>query len=96
MHRQVTRMIRHMAASQQEMANILEANRHVAVRMAQLVHDIPPDNPSFQDIESLTEHSLHVSKSIAVYLSGLADLEEALAEHMALIVKIVEIPDDEE
>ncbi|PUA35768.1 nucleoside-diphosphate sugar epimerase [Paenibacillus elgii] len=96
MHRQVTRMIRHMAASQQEMANILEANRHVAVFMAHLFHDIPPDNPSFQDIESLTEHSLNVSKSIAVYLSGLADLEEALAGHMALMVKIVEIPDDEE
>ncbi len=96
MHRQVTSMIRHMAESQQEMANILEANRHVAVRMAQLVHDIPPDNPSFQDIESLTEHSLNVSKSVAIYLSGLADLEEALAEHLALIVKIVDIPDDEE
>ncbi|MFB6366734.1 nucleoside-diphosphate sugar epimerase [Paenibacillus elgii] len=96
MHRQVTSMIRNMAASQQQMANILEAKRHVAVRMAQLVHDIPPDNPSFQDIESLTEHSLNVSKSIAMYLSGLADLEEALAEQMAVIVKIVEIPDDEE
>ncbi|MCZ8519161.1 MULTISPECIES: nucleoside-diphosphate sugar epimerase [Paenibacillus] len=96
MHKQVTQIVKHMASSQQEMANILEAKRHVAVRMAQLTHSIPPQNPGFEGIEALTEHSLGVAKNLAAYLSSLAELEEALAEHIAVITKLVEIPEDEE
>ncbi|UUZ84317.1 hypothetical protein LJK88_11775 [Paenibacillus sp. P26] len=96
MHRQVTDMIRHMASSQQEMANIIEAKRQIAVRMSQLIRDIPPQNPAFEDIETLTQHSMAIAKSIAVYLSSLADFEEALADNLTVVFKEVEIPEDEE
>ncbi|MCR8629687.1 MULTISPECIES: nucleoside-diphosphate sugar epimerase [Paenibacillus] len=96
MQRQVTNIIKHMADSQQEMAKILEAKRHIAVRMAQIVHDIPELNPSFDDIDMLTENSMNVSKNIAAYLSSLADLEDALADNLAFVMKEVDIPDGEE
>lgn len=96
MQRQITNIIKHMADSQHEMAKILEAKRHIAVRMAQIVHDIPELNPSFDDIDVLTENSMNVSKNIAAYLNSLADLSDALADNLAFVMKEVEIPDGEE
>ncbi|OXM83489.1 nucleoside-diphosphate sugar epimerase [Paenibacillus rigui] len=96
MHRQVTKIIEHMAASQQEMAKILEAKRHIAVRMSQLFQAIPERNPSFGDIDELTESSMAVTKNVAAYLSSLADLEDALADNLTIVMKEVEIPEGEE
>lgn len=96
MHQQVTSIIEHMASSHWEMTKILEAKRHVAVRMAQLVHEIPHENPTFGDIEGLMEKSLSVTKNIAAYLNSLADLSDAIADNLILIMKEVEIPDGEE
>jgi len=96
MQRQVTNLIKHMADSQQEMAKILEAKRHVAVRMAQIVRDIPERNPSFEDIEILTDHTINVSKNIAAYLNSLADLSDALADNLSVVMKEVDIPEGEE
>ncbi|MFH5182132.1 nucleoside-diphosphate sugar epimerase [Paenibacillus sp. TAB 01] len=96
MHRQVTKIIEYMAASQQEMANILEAKRLIATRMSQLMLEIPEKNPSFTDIEELAESSLSMTKNIAAYLSSLADLEDALADNLAVVMKEVNLPDGEE
>jgi methyl-accepting chemotaxis protein len=96
MHRQVTEIIKHMAASQQEIAKILEAKRHIAVRMAQLVHHIPERNPSFEDIDTLKEHSMNMTKNISAYLNSLADLADALADNLSFVMKEVDIQDGEE
>ncbi|MCZ8513581.1 nucleoside-diphosphate sugar epimerase [Paenibacillus filicis] len=96
MQRQISGMLEHMATSQLEMAKILEAKRQIAVRMAQLIHDIPPTNPAFNGIEALTEHSMSITKNIATYLSSLADFEDALADNLAVVFKQVQIPDEEE
>lgn len=96
MHRQVTNMVRSMAASQQEMARILEAERQIAVHMARMIHEIPAQNPGFEGVEELKEHSLAVTKNNAMYLGSLAELVDSLAEHLTVIVKLVEIPEDEE
>lgn len=96
MHQQVTNILEYMASSHWEMTKILESKRHVAVRMAHLVQDIPQENPSFGDIEVLTECSLNVTKNIASYLNSLADLSDAAADNLILIMKEVRIPDEEE
>ena len=96
MQHQVTRIIEHMARSQAEMASILEAERHVTVHMARLVHEIPAELPGFPGIDALTEHAMSVTKNVAAYLNSLADLEDALADQLAVIVKIVDIPEGEE
>ncbi|SDD29961.1 hypothetical protein SAMN02799630_02773 [Paenibacillus sp. UNCCL117] len=96
MHKQITTMMHHMATSQEEMVRILEAKRQVAVRMAQLVHDIPPQYPGFDGVEALTENAMNVTKNIAGYLSSLADLEEALADNLTFVLKEVQAPAGEE
>jgi hypothetical protein len=96
MQRKVTSIIEHMAASHMEIAKILEAKRHIAVRMSEIVHDVPERKPSFENIEILTESSLSITKNIAAYLNSLADLEDALADNLALVMKEVETPDNEE
>ncbi len=87
MEQQITSMIHYMAKSQEEMARIIEAKRHVAVRMAHLVCHIPDEHPDFAGVDGLSEHSLDVTKSITAYLNSLADLEEAITEQMSLVMK---------
>ncbi|WP_019532828.1 hypothetical protein [Paenibacillus ginsengihumi] len=94
--REITKMIENMAVSQTEMAKIIAAERHTAVHMAQLVHDIPPHNPGFGGIEELMGNSLAVTKNVAAYLNSLADLEDTLADHLSYLLKEVNIPEGEE
>jgi methyl-accepting chemotaxis protein len=84
---QITEMIHHMANSQEQMANIIEAKRHVAIHISLLNQQISQADPNMGEIESLMEHSLLVTKSITSYLNSLADLEDALSENLSCIMK---------
>jgi methyl-accepting chemotaxis protein len=84
---QITEMVHHMANSHEQMANIIEAKRHVAVHLSSLNHQISQADPNMGEIQSLMEHSLLVTKSITSYLNSLADLEDALAENLICIMK---------
>ncbi|GAA4841673.1 hypothetical protein GCM10023310_19450 [Paenibacillus vulneris] len=95
MQRQIDAIIDYMSISQLEMAKILDAERHIAVLAGQFIHDISHENPSFGDIESLTDHSLNVTKNIAAYLNSLADLTDALGDNLILVLKEVDSPDEE-
>ncbi|ALS23326.1 hypothetical protein [Paenibacillus naphthalenovorans] len=96
MHQQATSIIEHMASSHWEMSKILESERHVAVRMAELVHEIPEYNPTFDDIPALMEGSLLVTKNVAAYLNSLADLSDAIGDNLNLIMKEQRSSDGEE
>ncbi|TVY11842.1 nucleoside-diphosphate sugar epimerase [Paenibacillus cremeus] len=96
MQRQVTKIIEAMAASQWNMAKIIEANRHVTEHIAHMTIEIPHKNPSFGDIELLTDNALSVAKNVAAYLNSLADLEDAIGDNLSLVMKEVNVPDGEE
>ncbi|MBD0381606.1 hypothetical protein [Paenibacillus sedimenti] len=96
MQDQITSILNHMAKSQQEMARTLEAKRFIVAHMASMVVQIPDRDPSFGEIESLVEHSLEVTKGITSYLNSLADLEDALADNLAPIVKAMKEHPSEE
>lgn len=96
MQKQLTQIIEHMANSQTEMAKILESQRHIIYHAARIIDDIPHDNPSFGDTDTLTDNALNVTKSMAAYLNSLADLEDILADNLMLVLKAVENPDGEE
>lgn len=96
MHQQVTSILKHMAASQTELAKIIEAERHNSEHMARLVHSVPPHNPGFDGIEALTENAMGVTKSVAGYLNSLADLVDALGDNLTHVFKVVDIPEGEE
>lgn len=96
MQKQVTHIIEHMAYSHWELAKILEYKRHAAVRMAQLVDEIPHEDPTFGTVEGVTDHSLLIVKNVATYLNSLADLADAIGDNLTLVMKEAHIPDGEE
>ncbi|MGF7047126.1 hypothetical protein J2T13_001628 [Paenibacillus sp. DS2015] len=94
MQSKIDEIINHLSHSQQQMARILVAERHVAVHIAQIIHDLPDPKPKCEEIESLIENSEQINKSIISYMVSLADLQEALAENLKHVVK--ELCHDEE
>jgi methyl-accepting chemotaxis protein len=87
---QITEMIYHMANSQEEMADIIEAKRHVVVHLSLLNHQISDVDPNFGEIQSLMKHSLLVTKNITSYLNSLADLEDAMSENLSYVTREME------
>jgi hypothetical protein len=91
----ITKVLQHMAHTHEQMARILDAERHVAVRMSQIVHDLPDADPDFDGISGMIESSTQVNKNIIAYLNALADLEEAMAEGVGRVIKELNGQDEE-
>ncbi|MEC0241732.1 nucleoside-diphosphate sugar epimerase [Paenibacillus dokdonensis] len=87
MQSKIDEMLTHMSHSHQQMARVLDAERQMAVRMAQIIHDLPDTDPEFDGINGLIENSGQINKSIIAYLGSIADLQEALAETLNHVVK---------
>ncbi|WP_333485655.1 nucleoside-diphosphate sugar epimerase [Paenibacillus sp. SYP-B4298] len=87
MQHKVDEIIEHLSISHQQLARVLEAKRHVAVRMAQIVHDIPDQHPDLDGFDGLVDSAQVVSKSVVSYLNSLADLQEMVAENLSHIMK---------
>ncbi|UVI28656.1 nucleoside-diphosphate sugar epimerase [Paenibacillus spongiae] len=90
----VTELIEHMSHSHEHMANVLEAKRHVAVRMAQMVNALPDQHPEFGGMGGLMESSHAVTNSVVSYLNSIAELQETIAETIKSIMK--ELSEEEE
>ena len=80
-------LIHHLSLAHAQAARVLEAERHVAVRMAQIIHAMPDQHPDLGSFEGLMEHSQALGKSIVAYLNNIADLQDAMAEHLAAVMK---------
>ncbi len=83
----MTEIVVHLSHSHQQMARILDAKRQVAVRMAQMVHILPDEHPQLDGLEGLLDGSSQVTKSVIAYVNSLADLQEAMADSLAQLVK---------
>lgn len=95
MENQIDQMILHMAKSQRELARILKAERELTAHAAGLMQSIPETHTAASGLESVRKQSEKTSKSIASYLNGLADLEEALADNLRPVMKGLEETEDE-
>ncbi|RUS44646.1 nucleoside-diphosphate sugar epimerase [Cohnella sp. AR92] len=91
----MTEIVVHLSHSHQQMARILDAKRHVAVRMAQMIQTLPDEHPQLNGLEGLLESSSQVTKSVISYVNGLADLQEAMADSLTQIVKALADTDEE-
>lgn len=96
MQQQITDLITHMANSHAEMAKIIEGTRHISVHMAQLVSEIPNSQMNFPGVESLTGYSMELCRSVTAYLNGLAEMEEAIADHIGCVMKEMHPSTDDE
>lgn len=88
-------IIVHMAHSHQQMARVLDAERQVAVRMAQIVQAIPDAGPAFEGTPGMMENTGRINKSVISYLNAIADLQEAMAENLGFVMKELKGHDEE-
>jgi hypothetical protein len=87
MHHIVTELVEHMSHSHEQMVRVLEAERHVAVRMAQLVHALPDQHPNFGGVSELMDQSKSLTKSVIAYLNSIAELQETIALTLSSVMK---------
>lgn len=87
MEKQIIVILSHVAHTQEEMAAIIQSERHVVNHASSLITGIPREYPEFVDLNGLKECSLQVTKSVASYLNSLASLEEALADNLRFAMK---------
>jgi hypothetical protein len=80
-------LIHHLSEAHAQAARLLESERHVAVRMAQIIHAVPDQHPDLGAFDGLMEHSHALGKNIVAYLNNIADLQDAMAEHLAAVMK---------
>lgn len=92
----LTEIVIQLSNSHQQMARVLDAKRHVTVRMAHMVQALPDENPQLNGLEGILDSSANVTKSVIAYLNSLADFEEAVAESMTHVVKAMGESADEE
>jgi len=95
MEEKITEIIVHMSHSHQQMARVLDAERQVVVRMAQIFHAIPDDEPAFEGVPGLIENTGRINKSVISYLNAIADLQEAMAENLGFVLKELRSQDEE-
>ncbi|MNE31651.1 hypothetical protein D3C76_100410 [compost metagenome] len=96
MEDKITEIIVHLSHSHQHMARVIDAERQVSVRMAQIVHAIPDVEPAFEGVPGMLENTGLVNKSVVSYLNAVADLQEALAENLGIVVKEMKDLSEEE
>ncbi|UHA74508.1 nucleoside-diphosphate sugar epimerase [Paenibacillus sp. 481] len=87
MHQVINELISHMSHTHQHMARLLDAERHVAVRMSQIIQALPDTHPEFEGISGIKDQSAIVTKSIISYLNSLAELEEAMADQLKHVMQ---------
>lgn len=87
-------LLEHISHSNRQIARVLEAERHVAVRMAQMIHDLPDEDPELGGFAGLLDQANVVTKSVISYLFSVAELQEMVAEQMYHVV--MEMEEDEE
>lgn len=95
MEQKITDIIMHMGHSHQQLARIIDAERHIIVRMADIVHALPDHTPNFDGVEGLMDSSSSIKKSLIAYLNSIAELEEAMAENLSQVVSELKGPDEE-
>lgn len=90
-------LINHVSWSQQQMARILEAQRHAAVRMAQIISAMPAAASAFRSESKEDGNPVSmVNTSIASYLNAMADFQQTAAESLELVLKELRDVDAEE
>ncbi|GAB6929277.1 hypothetical protein JCM10914A_32600 [Paenibacillus sp. JCM 10914] len=87
MESKINDMIAHLSHSQQQLARILEAQRHAAVRMAQIIHGLPDYELQASEGSKSGAQTAQVNRSIVSYLNAMADLQQTAADSLEIVLK---------
>ena len=91
----VTEIMAHLSHSHSQMARIVEAKRHVAVRMTEVIKALPDDNPNFGGTDGLLENTQTLLGSVISYLNSVAELQETLAIQLTFMMRELDLEDEE-
>jgi len=91
----VTEIMEHLSHSHSQMARIVEAKRHVTVRMSEVVKSIPDKNPNFGGTDGLLDNTQSLLGSLVSYLNSIADLQETLAEQLTFMIRELDGEEEE-
>lgn len=91
----ITDIIMHIGHSHQQLARIIDAERHVTVRLSEIVNALPDQGPNFEGVEGLMENSSSINKSLVSYLNSIADLQDAMAENLTHVMSELNGSEDE-
>lgn len=97
MENKINDMVEYLSHSQQQIARIFEAQRHAAVRMAQIIHSLPNHElqPS-EETKSSGGQVEQVNGSIVSYLNAMADLQQTVADTLEVAMKELKAMDQGE
>ncbi|MGG1876322.1 nucleoside-diphosphate sugar epimerase [Paenibacillus cisolokensis] len=88
MESQVNAFLSHLSRSQQQLARILEAQRHAAIRAAQIIHSLPSqETPRTTGTRRPEGQAEQVNKSITAYLNAMADFQQTAADNLQVVMK---------
>jgi hypothetical protein len=85
MEHHVTSIIQHIAASSAQLAELLAAKRPVAEHAVSMISGLPA--APGEDVEEQYASSAAMMRNLVAYLIGFAELEDALAENLSLVIK---------
>lgn len=83
----VTEIIAHMARSHVEMARMLGAKRQSIRQVSHIVTALPNETVQFGETDTIADNSVDLTKSVSAYLEALADLVDAIGDHLELVIK---------
>ncbi|MFB9751379.1 nucleoside-diphosphate sugar epimerase [Paenibacillus hodogayensis] len=95
MQEEVTLIIAHMAKSHCEMARMLEAKRQSIFNLSHIVSALPNETVQFDGTDAIAGNSIDLTKNVSAYLSSLADLADAIGDHLEMVVKEMSEQDEE-
>lgn len=96
MQNMITEIMQHMSHANEQMARVLEAERHVAVRLSEIVLALPDEHPNFGGVSGLMENTQAVGQNIIAYLNSIADFQETIASQLTYVVRELREADAEE
>ncbi|MGM0882636.1 MAG: nucleoside-diphosphate sugar epimerase [Bacillota bacterium] len=96
MQKTVTEIMEHMSHSNRQLARVLEAERHVTVRLSEIVQALPDKNPEFSGIPGILDNSQAVAQNIVAYLNSFADLQETIAAQLTFVIRELKEADEDE
>ncbi len=96
MEHKISEMLEHMSHSTHHLARVLEAERHVTVRLSEIVQALPDVEPNIGDASDMIEHTQGIAQNLIGYLNSFADFQETLAAQLAIVIRGLKEAEDEE
>lgn len=92
----ITEIMQHMSHGNVQMARMLEAERHVTVRLSEIVQALPDEHPNLGGLSGILENTQAVGQNIVAYLNSIADFQETIASQLTYVIRELKEADGEE